>query len=82
MSDIEIEHRLTAVETRYMGFMERYERDRDADEKRWRKVDEMHELMLEARGAARAARWIGHGLTAAIAFTVSTLGGYLHLPPR
>src|SRR5215217_7760373 len=35
------------------------------------KVTTMHELMLQGAGAVRASRWIGHGMTAGIAFVVS-----------
>ena len=44
------------------------------------KVTAMHELMLQGKGAAKASRWIGHGLTVVVAFLVSQLGGYFHLP--
>jgi hypothetical protein len=54
-----------------------------------RMVDELRTTQLgivasmnEARGAARAARVIGHAVTALIAFAVSQFGAYLHLPPR
>ena len=43
------------------------------------KVTTMHELMLQGQGAAKASRWIGHGLTVVVAFLVSQLGGYFHL---
>jgi hypothetical protein len=47
------------------------------------KQDEIHAVMLQAQGAAKAGRWIGHGFTAFIAFAVSQFGGALHLPlPR
>ena len=44
------------------------------------KVTTMHELILQRRGAAPASRWIGHGVTVAIAFLVRQFGGFLHLP--
>jgi hypothetical protein len=44
------------------------------------KVTTMHELMLQATGAAKAGRWIGHGLTVVVAFVVSQFGGWVHLP--
>lgn len=44
------------------------------------KVTEMHDLLLQGQGAAKVSRWIGHGLSAAIAFAVSHLGGFIHLP--
>jgi hypothetical protein len=47
------------------------------------KLDSIHDLVQQGHGAAKAARWVGHGVTAAIAFGVSQLGGALHLPfPR
>jgi hypothetical protein len=32
--------------------------------------------MLQAQGAAKAGRWLGHGITAAIAGVVSLAGGH------
>lgn len=41
------------------------------------KLDRIHDLVQQGQGAAKAARWIGHGLTALIAFGVSQFGGHL-----
>ncbi len=47
------------------------------------KLDKLIALQHELAGAAKAGRWIGHGLTAIIAFTVSKIGMSLPLPlPR
>ncbi len=48
-----------------------------------KKLTTLHELMLQARGAAAAGRWAGHGLTAVIAFGVSQAGALASWPlPR
>jgi hypothetical protein len=44
------------------------------------KVTTMHELMLQGQGVAKVSRWMGPGLSAVIAFAVSQLGGFIHLP--
>ncbi|WP_160310436.1 hypothetical protein [Microvirga vignae] len=43
------------------------------------KVTTMNELMLQGQGA-KVSRWIGPGLSAVIAFSVSQLGGFIHRP--
>jgi hypothetical protein len=45
-----------------------------------KKVDEMHALMLQGKGAVQLAKWSTPIISAAVAFAVSQLGGYLHLP--
>jgi hypothetical protein len=47
-----------------------------------KKVDELHSLMLQGKGAVHLAKWTTPAIAAVVAFAVSQLGGYLHLPTK
>ena len=79
MSEDELRDRTTRMETRFEGFIERYERDR-AEAQAWRtvaneKLDRIASIIEQGKGIARAAgvgRWV--------LITLATVAGALGLP--